>query len=79
MTAKIARNHLREKNSIDIFKSEFKEFLKNISDQFELTNSLEVAQVIGATLSRYGITAESVNYFTEDNINNLLVESDKNI
>lgn len=79
MTARVLRAHLKEHGTASALKSNMKQLIQDISEQFELTNSMAIAQAISDAATRYGVNEQIPEYFTPENISNLLIESDQNI
>ena len=79
MTARVLRAHLKEHGTASALKSNMKQLIQNISEQFELTNSMTVAQAISDAATRYGVNEQIPDYFNAENINNILIASDQDI
>ena len=79
MTARVLRVHLKEHGTASALKSNMKQLIQNISKQFELTNSMTVAQAISDAATRYGVNEQIPDYFNAENINNILIASDQDI
>lgn len=79
MTARVLRAHLKEHGTASALKSNMKQLIQNISEQFELTNSMAVAQAISNAATRYGVNEQIPDYFNAENINNILIASDQDI
>ena len=79
MTARVLRVHLKEHGTASALKSNMKQLIQNISEQFELTNSMTVAQAISDAATRYGVNEQIPDYFNAENINNILIASDQDI
>ena len=79
LTARVLRAHLKEHGTASALKSNMKQLIQDISEQFELTNSMAIAQAISDAATRYGVNEQIPEYFTPENISNLLIESDQNI
>lgn len=73
MTARVLRTHLKEHGAVSTLKKNIKDLIQTIADQFEISNSLEIAQSIKDSVARYGIDQEIPDYFTINNINNMLL------
>ena len=79
MTARVLRAHLKEHGTASALKSNMKQLIQDISEQFELTNSMTVAQAISDAATRYGVNEQIPDYFNAENINNILIASDQDI
>ena len=79
MTARVLRAHLKEHGTASALKSNMKQLIQNISEQFELTNSMTVAQTISDVATRYRVNEQIPDYFNAENINNILIASDQDI
>lgn len=79
MTARVLRAHLKEHGTASALKSNMKQLIQDISEQFELTNSMAVAQAISDAATRYGVNEQIPDYFNAENINNILISSDQDI
>lgn len=79
MTARVLRAHLKEHGTASALKSNMKQLIQDISEQFELTNSMAVAQAISDAATRYGVNEQIPDYFNAENINNILIASDQDI
>ncbi len=79
LTARVLRAHLKEHGTASALKSNMKQLIQDISEQFELTNSMTVAQTISDVATRYGVNEQIPDYFNAENINNILIASDQDI
>ena len=79
LTARVLRAHLKEHGTASALKSNMKQLIQDISEQFELTNSMAVAQAISYAATRYGVNEQIPDYFNAENINNILIASDQDI
>lgn len=79
MTARVLRAHLKEHGTASALKSNMKQLIQDISEQFELTNSMTIAQAISDAATRYGVNEQIPDYFNAENINNILIASDQDI
>lgn len=79
LTARVLRAHLKEHGTASALKSNMKQLIQDISEQFELTNSMVVAQAISDAATRYGVNEQIPDYFNAENINNILIASDQDI
>ena len=79
LTARVLRAHLKEHGTASALKSNMKQLIQDISEQFELTNSMAVAQAISDAATRYGVNEQIPDYFNAENINNILIASDQDI
>lgn len=79
MTARVLRAHLKEHGTASALKSNMKQLIQDISEQFELTDSMVIAQAISDAATRYGVNEQIPDYFNAENINNILIASDQDI
>ena len=79
MTARVLRAHLKEHGAASTLKSNMKQLIQDISEQFELTDNMAVAQAISDAATRYGVNEQIPDYFNAENINNILIASDQDI
>lgn len=79
MTARVLRAHLKEHGTASALKSNMKQLIQDISEQFELTDSIVIAQAISDAATRYGVNEQIPDYFNAENINNILIASDQDI
>ncbi len=79
MTARVLRAHLKEHGTASALKSNMKQLIQDISEQFELTDSMTIAQAISDAATRYGVNEQIPDYFNAENINNILIASDQDI
>ena len=79
MTARVLRAHLKEHGTASALKNNMKQLIQDISEQFELDDSTTIAQAISKAAIRYGVNEQIPDYFSIENINNLLIVSDQNI
>lgn len=71
---------LRKKHdSITTLKKEVEEEIKNISKQYELTDTQSIVDAIMYPIKRYGVDVRDSDYFNANNINNILTASSQNI
>lgn len=73
-TGKVMRKHLREKDPVQT-KSRMQELITNVAENYELADSKLIAETICNTAEFYGIKQSMLDYFTVNNINNLLTAS----
>ena len=79
MTARVLRAHLKEHGTASTLKSNMKQLIQDISEQFELTDSTAIAQAISDAATRYGVNEQIPGYFSAENINNILMARDQDI
>lgn len=62
-----------------LLKENIKTLLKDLSDQYTMEDSYSIAAIVNDRLQKYGVAEWDSDFFSTDNLNNILIESANNI
>lgn len=78
-TALVLRTYLKNKESMSTLKANMQQLLDKIAQQYELTNINDIVNTIYNTSIRYGVVDQNPDFFSIQNITNLITAQQKGI
>ena len=79
MTARVLRTYLKEHEPVSTLKTNMRNLFNTISEQYELSDVSAIADMINSTSSRYGVVEQIPDFFSVENIINLITAASNNI
>ena len=79
MTARVLRTYLKEHEPVSTLKTNMRNLFNTISEQYELSDVSAIANMINSTSSRYGVVEQIPDFFSVENIINLITAASNNI
>ena len=78
-TALVLRTYLKNKEPMSTLKANMQQLLDKIAQQYELTNINDIVNTIYNTSIRYGVVDQNPDFFSIQNITNLITAQQKGI
>lgn len=78
-TALVLRTYLKNKGSMSTLKANMQQLLDKIAQQYELANLDDIVNTIHSTSIRYGVVDQNPDFFSTQNIANLITAQQKGI
>lgn len=76
-TALVLRTYLKNKEPMSTLKANMQQLLDKIAQQYELTNINDIVNTIYNTSIRYGVVDQNPDFFSIQNITNLITAQQK--